>query len=164
MTMSAFTAVLRGVIQMTGRRTIGIDNPTDEIKQTYQQSVAVGTGSGQINEMFHVNGTIAGGANDYDVRGGIVDALGQTVTMVEVCLIALKNNGVANMIIGNDAAAFVAFFGAAAHTVTVAPGGFFMIWNLNDPAWVPVAGTGDVLQVAGTNGDTFHLIIGGRQA
>ena len=100
----------------------------------------------------------------YDLAGGITNVFGQTITMVGVIAVFLKNSGAAAMTMGNHANAVQLFFGATTHTAIVQPGQFLFVTNDNATDWPVTAGTGDTLQIAGTNGDSYDLIVIGRSA
>ncbi len=164
MTMSALNAVLQASIQVTSRRAVGIDNPLDQLQETYRSVLAVGTGNDQANEVFHTRATMTT-PQTYDLAGGIIDVFGTTITMVGVVAVFVHNRSATNTLtMGGHANAVQLFFGATTHTAIIQPGQFLLATNDNATDWPVTAGTGDVLQFTGTNGETYDLIIVGRNA
>lgn len=127
-----------------------------------------GVGASQVDKVWTDVRTIAAsGTDDLDLAGALVDALGATITFVKVkaIFIAAADANTNNVVVGAAAAnQFVGPFGAATHTVSVRPGGFFGIACKDATAYGVTAGTGDLLRIAnsgaGTGVDYTVVILG----
>jgi hypothetical protein len=164
--MDEFTASVIATINARGRVTVGLDKPTDDLRHTVKDSLALGTVADQADEMYHAERTIGAVPDDIDLAGSLTNALGQTITFVEIVSVLIEHSsGAGTITVGNAAAnAAVLWFGAAAHTEKVEAGGFVFRHSPADGKWVVTAGTGDILRVNGTDGDKYKIIIIGRTA
>lgn len=134
-------------------------------------SLDSGTGANQADKVFSDTRTIApSGTDDIDLAGTLLDAFGAVLTFVKVKLIAVAAYAANtnNCVVGAAAATqFVGPFGAATHTVAVAPGGFFAITRPDAAGWSVGAGASDLLRVtnsgAGTS-VTYDIVILGTSA
>ena len=164
--MDEFTASIIATITARGRVTVGIDKPTDDLRHSVKDSIALGTSADQADEMYHEERTIGASPDDLDLAGGLSNALGQTITFVEIVSVMIEHlSGTGTITVGNAAAnAAVLWFGAAAHTEKVEAGGFVLRHSPADGKWVVTPATGDILRINGTNGDKYRIIIIGRTA
>jgi len=107
--------------------------------------------------------TIAGSSNDdIDLQGGLTDIFGSIVNVGQVFGIiimpAAANAG--PITLGNAAANGAAlFFGAVTHTVSVRPGGLFVIYT-PETGWTVTADTGDILRINNPNATAVTYKIG----
>lgn len=168
MTMTSLTADISCNFRVTGRRSVGIDNPTDALREIYADSLLLGTAVDTMNELYHATRSFVAGADILDLAGGLTDALGQTITFVEVVFFFLKNRASNGTItIGNTALnPFLGWFdnGSTLDAETVEADGWAFHHNPNDPAWVVTPATGDLLLISGTAVESYDIIIGGRNA
>lgn len=157
--------------------TATINNP--KAKQSVQavlgiaQSYALtsGTGALQADRVFADTRTIAASGTDpLDLAGSLVDAVGTTITMARVKLlyIAASAANTNNVIVGGAGAnTFINWVGAAAHTVTVRPGGFLCLSAPDLTAYVVTAATGDIWQIANSGAGTtvtYDVVVIGSSA
>ena len=133
-----------------------------------------GTAANQADLLYAAERSVGSGANDdLDLSGGLTDAFGATITMVEVVGIVIINeaaNGTANttdLTIGAGSNPFVGFLGATDTIGPIKPGGTFMLFA-GDAAGIGTvtAGTGDILRIANSAGATanYQIAILGRSA
>lgn len=115
-----------------------------------------GTAADQADTIFHDQRTIAAsGTDDLDLAGVLTNPFGATATFADVrlILIAAAAANINNVVVGGDANALL-FGGAAAHTVTVRPGGMFLLAARDATGYVVTPSTGDILQVANSGAGT----------
>lgn len=141
------------------------ESPTQDLVRKFRQSFANGTTAGKANRLYA--GSVAltdGGTTDLDLAGGsLSDVLGAALTFVNVRAIILfaRAANTTNVTVGNDAAAFVGPFGAAAHTVVLKPG--MCVAFFDDVGWAVTPTTADILQfvnAAGAAATVDVLILG----
>jgi len=126
-----------------------------------------GTGNGQADVAFFDTRTLTSGSSeDLDLAGSLVDALGATVNMAEVCAILITADAAntTNLTVGGATAEFQGPFGAAGDTIVVKPGGGF--WVFAPAGWAVGAGSTDDLKIANGSGAsaTYSVAIIGRSA
>jgi len=163
------------VLSVTGSQSSAIDFTTGQapIARTYQLLYGTGTGAGLADRVWHDQRTIAAsGTDDLDLAGVLVDVFGATVTFARIraMVVAAASGNTNNVIVGNATTnGFITWVGAAAHTVTVRPGGFLCLANgLTDATGYAVtAGTGDILRIANSGAGTsvtYDIILFGASA
>lgn len=133
----------------------------------FSKSLTNGTGTDQINEMWHAKRVLAASASEnLDLAGGLTDAYGNILTFTKIKLIVIiADAGNTNdVVIGNHAtAAFVGPFGAATHTIKVSPGQLMVISNFG-AGWTVTPTTADMIKVlnsAGGSSVTYDVVIFG---
>ena len=98
--------------------------------------------------------TIAGGVVSIDLNGTLDDPLGDAITFATVELVYIISKGAASMTVGG--ANNIPMLGSG-DVLNLAAGAYF---EYIDPAGITVtAGTGDLILVTGTNGDTFDIVV-----
>jgi hypothetical protein len=146
---------------------------TGQAPLSYAQSLILGSGTGanQADRLWSDTRTLAASAaEDLDLAGVLVDALGATVTLARVkgLIIAASSGNTNNLIIGNAASnGFVSWVGAATHTVTVRPGGVFALFAPDATAYAVTAATADLLHIANSGAGTtvtYDVVIIGASA
>lgn len=117
-----------------------------------------GTGANQANQMFTDTRTLAASATEnLDLAGGIVNALGATVTFTAIKLIRIRAAAANtnNVVIGGAASnPFVGPFVDATDKISIPPGGVFEILNPSAAGWAVTASTGDLLLVTNSSSGT----------
>lgn len=115
--------------------------------------------------------SLAGSATtDIDLAGSLTGALGGTVTFARVKMILVTANptNTNNVVVGAAAATqFVGPFGASTHTVSVQPGGMFMVAAPGATAWPVTAGSTDFLRITNSAAGTaviYTIMIIGSSA
>jgi hypothetical protein len=138
---------------------------------SYAKSLGFSTGAGasQMDRLFAAQRVIAAsGTDDLDLNGtALQDVLNQNLALVRVKLIAVfaASSNTNNVVVGAAASnQFVGPFGAATHTLSIPPGGAFMIVSPTAAGWAVTAATADLLRVANGGAGTpvtYDVIIGG---
>lgn len=105
---------------------------------------------------------------DLDLSGTLANMFGGPAVFAKVCAIFVRHVAGPNaVVIGNAAAApFVGPFGAAAHTIAVAPTGEMVIGRTDLAGWPVVNAASDILRFANAAGGaiTVDIVIIGRSA
>ena len=111
--------------------------------------------------------SLAGSATALDLAGGLTDAFGTTITMVEVTGITVKNNSTTTgevITIGAGSNPLINWVAASGDGVVIGPGGVFHISSPFD-GYAVTAGTGDILTLdPGSDTISCDYIIHGRSA
>jgi len=122
-----------------------------------------GTGINQANMLFTDTRSVAAPENLDLAAGGLLDAFGNTFTIVRmktliVCA-AAANTG--NIVLGGDAAS-VLFLSVATTTTSIKPGGCFVYTDPSAAGTTVTAATADIIQAAPSAGTQAYdiLIIG----
>jgi len=129
-----------------------------------------GTGANQADRLWADTRTIAiSGTDPLDLAGTLVDAVGTTLSLLRVKLLYLKAaaGNTNNLIVGNGTNPFINWVGAAAHTVTVRPGGIFLLYAPDATAYAVTAATGDIWQIANSGvgpSVTYDVVVIGSSA
>lgn len=159
--------------RQTGTNDFGTPLFTPELSAVL--SLADGTVANTADLIFVDERTVASASNDdLDLAGVLANALGGTLTFVEIVAILIINRskaGVANttnLTIGGGTNPFVGFLGGTTPTVgPIRPGGVFFLASPADVGIGTVtAGTGDILRIANSSGAaaTYQIAIIGRSA
>lgn len=172
MTLSARLSVNLSADQQGG------NNYDDDFRPIIKQALSLlnGTGLNQADLIYADQRTVLTGANDdIDLSGGLTDAFGVTITMVELVAMMIINApsdptvaaNTTDLTIGAGANPFVGFLGAT-HTIgPIKPGGAMMLFA-GDASGLGtvVAATGDILRVANSAGATalYQVALIGRSA
>jgi hypothetical protein len=151
---------------LNDRRTnVGLPGSTSGTTLTASRSPAItfvdGAGASAMNAVYARERTLSGAAEDLDLAGGLTDQYGGTITFVRVKSIYIKNTGNANIVVGGDGSSPWATLLNSTGTLTLPPGAFFSAGTQDATGWTVTASSGDLLQVAGTSGQTYEIIIGG---
>jgi hypothetical protein len=126
-----------------------------------------GSGAGQATKIYSDSFSVAQSTNtDLDLSGALTGVYGAVVfTAIKGILVAAgTNTGLGNLIVGNVTNGIVAPFGAATHSIAIAPGGFFATANPSAAGFTITAGTADLLRIAtaATAGTyTFDVVVWG---
>lgn len=116
-----------------------------------------GTGANNADLLFADTRTLAASATeDLDLAGELSDAFGATITMAEVVAIYVSAaSGNTNDVVLGDATAPIPLFGGTNPTISVKPGGVFLIAAPNAAGQLTVgAGSTDDLKVANSSSGT----------
>lgn len=140
--------------------TLDFGTPEASLVKNYAISLASGTGAGQADRIWTDTRTLtASSTEDLDLAGTLADAFGVSTVFVKVkgLLVAAAAANTNNVIVGGAASnGFIAWVGAATHTVTVRPGGVLALFagaaDLN--GYGVTAGTADLLKIANSGGTT----------
>ena len=167
MTVSAELLVKLTAVQ-TGQNDQG--NPEFRPSLTYLKQLADGTGANQADRIWTDTRTLAAsGSEDLDLAGVLADAFGSAITMAEVValLIEASASNTNNVVVG-DAAAPVPLFGGTNPTLSIKPGGLFLVVAPDASGQFAVgAGSTDDLKIANSGSGTpvtYTIMIIGRSA
>lgn len=121
-----------------------------------------GTSDGQIDRPYSEALSLTTTPTDFDVAGSIASDIGAgAVVMAEVVLLAIANTSESGDIVFGGDTNFVTITGAAAHTLSIKPGGFMLLFA--PKGYTVTAATGDILQLAASAGTvTGQMLILGR--
>lgn len=156
----ALTSKVRVEVTATQAPTVDLGSATRSGTVSLAISLADGAAAGQANVAWFDSGTLAASANvDLDLAAGLTDSFGNSLTFAKVKAIVVKAaaGNTNNIIVGGAASAqFATWAGAAAHTVTVKPGGVFALavgsGDLN--GYAVTATTADLLRLANSGAGT----------
>ncbi len=113
---------------------------------------------------FTSSTTITGAGDEYDLSGSLEDDLGDVVIFKEVHLVHFRNTSTldsgSNMTLGS-ATTHIPLFKTSADSITIKPQASFTI--LDDTGIAVTATTADTINVWGTTGDAYELVIVGRR-
>lgn len=160
----------RLLLQIAANYTDALDlqSPNAPINLNRQYNFQDGVGANQANRIWSDTRTIAASSTDtLDLAGVLSDAFGATLTFarVKALFVSAHSTNTNNVIVGGGSNPFVTWVGGAAHTVTVRPGGCFLLIAPDATGYAVTAGTGDILQIANSGGGTSVtcdvVIIGG---
>jgi hypothetical protein len=107
--------------------------------------------------IFTVTGTITGGANSYDLAGSLTDPLGNAVTFAKVMSVYVINNSETDSLTVGGANN-IPMLGSG-DVMNVALGAYFQY--IDETGITVTGGTGDLITITGTDGETFDLVIVG---
>ena len=127
-----------------------------------------GTGANQMNQLFRESVTLTNGAaRTIDLAGGVTNAFGDSVTFAEVRFFAVSlSSANSNAITVGNASAnqFASWCGSATDTVTIRPGGLFLMVAPDSIGYVVSTNGNLKILNAGTNSVTYNLWIGGSDS
>jgi hypothetical protein len=166
--MAGVTAKIDITVAATQKGTGDLGTPTFDASATFGSRFTEGNVTTlNADVMFSDARTIAASStDDLDLRGTLTDAFGATINFAEVVAIYVEaaSTNTNNVVIGGAASnQFVGPFGAAAHTIALAPGEAFCMTN--KAGWTVTAGTGDILRIANSAAGTsvkYNIILVGR--
>lgn len=148
---------------LNDRRTVGIAT-TGNLPISRSPSIGFtdGVGANQLNRDYAAIRSLVAGADSVDLNGVLFDLYGSSVALVRVKTLYIKNLSAANpMTFGAASSNPWSGFLNATGTFTLPPGAVFMIATPDATGWPVVAGTGDILKVAGTGTDSYEIAFGG---
>lgn len=158
-------------VRATLESSLDLQSRSAILSQSRGFSLDDGTGAGQADKVWSDTRTINASSNeDLDLAGVLTDAFGAALTFakVKIVVVAAAAGNTNNVVIGNAAATqFVGWFGAAAHTVAVPPGGVFCICRSDATGWAVGAGATDLLRIANSGAGTsvtYDIVIIGTSA
>jgi len=143
----------------------GATTASEAFSTLYNWTFTSGTNANQMNQLWTDQRTLTASATEtLDLAGGITNTFGTVLTMAEVSLMVVSS-ATANtntIIIGNAAAnEFDSWLGGTNHTITVRPGGFFLL-AAPDVDGYTVSTDGNLkISNGGTGSITYDIYIGG---
>lgn len=150
---------------LTGTADHGVPQAALDLDASFD--MATGSGSGQANQVFSDQRTLAASATEtLDLSGVLTNALGAAIafTAVKAIFIRAAAANTNNVVVGAAAAdQFVAGFGDTDQTWSIPPGGFILV-SAPAAGWAVAGGSTDKLKIAnsgGTTGVTYDIIVVG---
>ena len=131
-------------------KTVGLSAVVSDI--TNRQSNTLTTVA--TDTVYTATRTIAGGAINIDLNGTLADPLGDAIVFDKVMLVYIFNNGPNAMTVGG--ANNIPMLGSG-DVLNLAADAYFPYIDQN--GITVTAGTGDLITVSGTNGDTFDIVV-----
>lgn len=165
--MATLTANLKAAISAAYSGS-GLAPATATLAAQADIGIASGTGDYQADLLYAATRSLAtAGTDNLDLSGVLTDPLGNVIAAVEIVAILIRAAAAntTTLTVGNGTNPFVGPFGAAAHTVAIAPGGVFMMVNPKT-GWPVTAATADILKIVNSAGATaaYDIVILGRSA
>jgi hypothetical protein len=121
------------------------------VKEGQSLRIADGTGAKQANGIYIDDFSIAASSSTtIDLSGSLEDRLGNPLvfTAVKAIMVIAAAANTNDIVIGDGSAPFVGPFDDGTATVSVAPGGQFMVANPSAAGWAVTATTADELKLA----------------
>lgn len=144
-------------------------SPTSTIPYGAQYSLTDGAGANQANRVFTDQRTVAASANDdLDLAGSLTDVFGATLTFARIkgMLIRSSPSNTQNFAVGGGTNPFATWAGGTAPTITVRPGGVFVLVAPDATGYAVTAGTADILRIANGAGNpvTYDVVLIGASS
>lgn len=137
---------------------LDLSTPASALAYSRQIPFTQGAGLNQADRIWHDTRTLTAAATEnLDLAGILADPWGVAITFARVkgILVVAAAGNTNNVVVGNSGAnAFLGPFGAAAHTVSVRPGGVWLHLAPDATAYAVTAGTGDILTVTNSAAGT----------
>ena len=146
-------ARIRGTVSATS----DAGTPSCPISASNTNTLTDGTGASQGNAYYEDAFSIASaGTANYDLAGSLADPLNVTkvFTAVKAIMVIADSTNTTNLTIGNGTNPLVGPFDDGTATVTLKPGGTFLITDPSAAGMAVAAGTGDVLKIVNGSGAT----------
>ena len=146
-------ARIRGTV--SGSSDAGV--PSCPIAASNTNTLTDGTAANQANAYYEDAFSIASGGNTtYDLAGALADPLNTTkvFTAVKALMVIADSTNTTNLVIGNGTNPFVGPFDDGTATVTLKPGGVFLITDPSAAGMAVAAGTGDIVKITNGSGAT----------
>lgn len=164
------TAKVVSIVSAAHDAALDLETVRSDYANRHVHEFAAGTGNQQVDRKFTDRRTLAASANeDLDLAASLVDAFGAVITFAKVRALRIKaapentNDVVVKPAASNG---FLGPFGAAAHTLTLPPGGEVLL-VAPVAGWPVTPSTADLLNVAnGGSGTsvTYEIEILGASA
>lgn len=159
-------------VKFSGRQVGANDlgNPVFKSLLEKIMSFTDGVGANNADLLFADERTLsASSSEDLDLAGVLSDAFGATITMAEVVgLIVYAAPGNTNNVVVGDATAPVPLFGGTNPTVSVKPGGIFVLFAPDAAGQFTVgAGSTDDLKITNSSSGssvTYTIVVLGRSS
>lgn len=130
------------------------------LNRDYSESFAVGTGANQVATRYCAIRTLGGATETLDLAGVLTDEFGDTITFAAIKAIAVYNSDDAAITI--DTTISNGWTAALNGVITLAPGALLLLVDPSATGWAVTAGTGDLIEIGGTTGKTYEIVIFGK--
>ncbi|MDN5918211.1 MAG: hypothetical protein L0I76_24455 [Pseudonocardia sp.] len=167
------TSKVRLAVTASQNKILDLSNASASTVKDYNLALASGVSVGQADTVFTDTRTLAASASeDIDLAGSLLDALSGPAAFVKVkaLIVAAAAANTNNVVVGGaTATGFIAWVGAATHTVTVRPGAVLALLTggADVDGYAVAAGASDLLKIANGGAGTsvtYDLIVIGTSA
>lgn len=161
--MSISGTVSASIVIDDTRTNVGLPASSTRLGISRQPSITFGDGVGadSFDKLYAASRTLSGSSEDLDLAGVLTDLYGGTITAARVKMLYVKNLSTTNdIVIGADATNPWATLLNSTGTLTLPPGAWVVVATPDATGWAVTAGTGDILQVAGTSGQSYEIGLG----
>jgi len=161
------------LVQIDSILTKVFDLTTPAASLNYRKRIALanGTGANQADLVFHDQKVLAaGGSDDYDLAGVMTDTFGDVLTFarIRVMMIYCAAANPSTMEVGNSPVnAWREWNGGTIQTVTIRPGGLFLVVAPDATGYFVTAGTADRLKILNNSGSAsgiYDIVLIGASA
>lgn len=170
MALTILDASVEAKMSVRGGLTGQFSNPAQKILETWSQTLAVGTGAGQADQMWadEARALAAGTSEDLDIQaGGESNDLGQAISFSILKFIFIRNNAtLANASIlaigGHATNAFINWVGNATDIINIRAQGILILACTDATGYAVSAG--DLIKIEnldGSNALTYDIILVG---
>lgn len=157
-------------VQATLSTALDLTTATAPLDKRSLMTWTSGTLANQADRIWSDTRTLAAsGTEDLDLAGTLVDALGATLTLVELRLVMVTaaSGNTNNVVVSRPAANGVPLFSAASDAISVRPDGVFLWASPADGGVTVTPGTGDLLTITNSGAGssvTYDIVIIGASA
>ncbi len=145
------------------RTNVGLPASSTRLGISRQPSItfADGVGASAHDKLYAASRTLPGSSEDLDLAGGLADLYGGTITAARVKWMYIKNLSTTNnIVVGAAGSNPWATLLNSTGTLTLPPGAHVSVATPDATGWTVTAGTGDILKVAGTSGQSYEIGLG----
>lgn len=161
--MSISGTVSASIVIDDTRTNVGLPASSTRLGISRQPSITFsdGVGAAMFDKLYAASRTLSGSSEDLDLSGVLADLYGGTITAARVKCLYVKNLSTTNnIVIGGDGTNPWATLLNSTGTLTLPPLAWVVVATPDATGWAITAGTGDILQVAGTSGQSYEIGIG----
>lgn len=145
------------------RTNVGLPASSTRLGISRQPSITFGDGVGanSFDKLYAASRTLSGSSEDLDLAGVLVDLYGGTITAARVKCLYIKNLSSTNdVVVGAAGSNPWATLLNSTGTLTLPPGAWIVVATPDATGWAVAAGTGDILKMAGTSGQSYEIGLG----
>ena len=162
---TTFSGLLSGSLIGSYDKTSDLTTRKETIAHTFSSSYSNGTSSNQANAFYSDTRTLAATSESFDLNAAsTVDGFGDGLVFTKVKYLYVKNKSTTagqNLVLSGDWLGATTGPVSASGTVTIGPGGIFILDNPIDGYTVGSAATQDVLTVTNTATFDYDILIVG---
>lgn len=159
----AISATFSASIEASDTRTnVGLPAASTKLGVSRSPSTVFTDGSAALmaNLLYAGSRTLSGSSENLDLAGVLADLYGGTITAARVKGVYIKNlSSSANLTVGAAASNAWSTFLNGTGTATLPPGAWIVAATPDASGWSVTAGTGDILKVAGTTGESYEIAL-----
>ena len=158
----AVSLVATIAVQAENTVTSGNQSKVDKTSISSRTQYTDGTGASSVNKTYDT-GQVTLGASpvSYDLSGSLTAGNGAAAvfTKIRTFAITAPSTNTGAITVGGGATAWASLYGS---TLIVRPGTEIGMKTIEGTAYAVTAGTTDLVQVSGTNGDKYQLFFAGE--